>query len=136
MKIKRIIIAGCVLAGTAVAGTATGALASSLTTNQGANFVAQQSFPRNADGLTYGSAAGLTNDALPQLIAAEGSNGASGFVKASDLLAAEGPIAATPAEAVKLAARSQTVTIPVYSLAGKQIGTLTVGGEGQEVTAP
>ncbi|QSE72531.1 hypothetical protein [Rhodococcus sp. PSBB049] len=45
----------------------------------------------NANGQSYGSAEGVDSDtALPDLVAAYGSNGEFGYVKTTDLMAAEG----------------------------------------------
>ena len=84
-------------------------------------------FPTNARGLTYGSVATAQTPAqMPDLIAATGINGVSGFLRKSDYLTSE-PDIKSPGEAVAWEKRLDdgfVLRIPVYDISGlNQIDT-------------
>lgn len=60
----------------------------------------QVSFPTNDSGETYGSAWGLTPDEEPDLIWVEATNGREGYVRRTELHAADGSQVRNPDEAV------------------------------------
>ncbi len=105
-------------------------------------------YPKNASGETYGSAAISDSPAHePDLIQAASSDGQTGYVKKVDLDQADGTTAAqsfkTPEDALKWQEGEGSLdhVVPVYLSDGKtQIGTFTVvGGNTQrqmEATAP
>ena len=88
---------------------------------------ATSDYPVNAAGQTYGSDAMASSvSEAPDLIAVVGDSGQSGFVTRDDLY---GPDFATPEEALAWQDQMLTdggVTIPVYTLEGRQIDTFTL----------
>ena len=82
---------------------------------------ATTNFPSNARGLTYGSvAAAQTPAQMPDLIAATGIEGISGFVRKSDYLTVE-PIITSPEQAVDWQQRLDSgylPSVPVYDISG------------------
>ncbi|MDQ3223419.1 MAG: peptidase M56 BlaR1 [Gemmatimonadota bacterium] len=71
-------------------------------------------FPRNAKGMTYGSA--LDSEVEPQLVEAYATNGRVGYVLSIDL---NEEVAANPTEALQRNAGG--FTIPVYTVDGTTI---------------
>jgi len=87
-------------------------------------------FQKNAAGDTFGSAAKATSpDNEPDLIQAAATNGKTGYVKKSELDAANGSDVSTPEEAMKWNQESQTPrSVPVYAQDGRTvIGVFVVG---------
>lgn len=83
-------------------------------------------FPRNATGLTYGSALGALDEAgVPDLILVVATNGKQGYVYRSALNAADGNNVSSPQGAATWAAGGANVshTIPVYT----EDGTTVIG---------
>lgn len=80
-------------------------------------------WPRNADGLTYGSEADTESlSDYPDLIAVVATNGESGYVRRADV-----QLSPPTAEQVKAAA-SKIWSIPVYEMDGKtQVGVFKTG---------
>jgi hypothetical protein len=100
-------------------------------------------YPRNADGLTYGSLGdAISIETEPDLIYVRATNGKFGYVHKTDLDEADGTAAAlrmtTPEERLDWQAERQklgTVEVPVYDETGKNaIGVFPVapGGGPQE----
>jgi hypothetical protein len=87
-------------------------------------------FSKNAHGLTFGSALNATSpDNEPDLIQAQATNGQTGYIKKTELDAANGSNVSTPAEALAWDKTSQTPrSIPVYQQDGvTKIGVFIVG---------
>ena len=83
-------------------------------------------FPRNASGLTYGSALGALGEAgVPDLILVVATNGKQGYVYRSALNAADGSTVSSPRGAAAWTAGGASVshTIPVYA----EDGTTVIG---------
>jgi hypothetical protein len=89
-------------------------------------------YPVNANGLTYGSGAGIDeHDAGPDLVAAHGTNGRCGFIRATD----RDQSPATVAEA-RADRPSQGYDIPLYAQDGVTvIGEFRISG-GRALTSP
>lgn len=83
----------------------------------------------NGHGETYGSGLGVTYPGdEPDLIQAVATNGREGYVKAADLVAAEGTPPASLSQAVQMSENPRAVAIPVYEQDGTtQIGEFVVG---------
>jgi hypothetical protein len=118
------------IAGAGVGAAVGPALASDHPTVTPATTQVAPRFAKNAAGQTYGSAAKATSpDNEPQLIQAAATNGQTGYIRKSELDAANGSNVSSPAEAIKWEQESQTPrSIPVYAQDGvTKIGVFTVG---------
>lgn len=102
-------------------------------------------FPTNANGQTYGSAAGVAPSQQPDLIEADGSDAAgndvTGYVRRSQLDAATGANVTSPQAAVAWtqAHAGESTTIPLYTQDGLTvIGTFTIAPSvpGQQPPTP
>jgi hypothetical protein len=86
-------------------------------------------WPRNASGQTYGSQG--SSPIAPDLISASTTTGLTGYIYSKDLIAAEGPMPTSPAQAGtwNKTHPPHVVYIPVYKSDGKtQIGLFRDGG--------
>lgn len=92
-------------------------------TENGAPFGKTTNWPKNVNGVTYGSGLdAVSAEDQPELIQVEATNGKVGYVYRADL---EGPEPSSPAAAIALqkANAGKSRTLPVYSQDGvKQIG--------------
>lgn len=85
---------------------------------------AVDSYPVNADGLTYGSI--LSAEYVgeePDLVSAVSENGVEGFVRIDNL---KDPIPRTPEEAVALYSEESSRTIPLVDLDGNQLDVIVL----------
>lgn len=92
----------------------------------------------NASGQTYGSLAGYSDEEAPDLVLVELPDGTEGYVYSADLFEAEGPIAASPEEALaSQEERTEGVAIAVYAVDGVTVvGEFVVGGDGYDNVPP
>ncbi len=92
------------------------------------HFVAEATFPTNANGQTYGSALGAATP--PDLVLASATNGEIGYVYFAQLNSASGGNIASPQQALAWDEQThQAATIPVYESDGTTvIGEFSISG--------
>ncbi|MCL2317355.1 MAG: hypothetical protein FWC46_09780 [Actinomycetia bacterium] len=111
-----------------------------------ANAHAQSNFPKNKDGLSYGSVLDASSpEQEPDLVLVVATNGKTGYVRQTDLAAAEGANVSSPEEAVawqkakdaQAAAGHGATVIPVYDSDGTtKVGVFVVGPQQAQGNPP